>query len=97
MKKIKQFFKSFLFISIWLIISAYLTRYWNTFHWKYIYLNLEQLFYEKFWFLLERNPFELDLDHWLEKMLNFLSYEIPKEIFKYLPIYYFLKSTWKKK
>ena len=39
MKKFYKFLKSFLFISLWLILSSFLTQYWNTFHWEYIYLN----------------------------------------------------------
>ncbi len=94
MKKIYKFLKSFLFISFWLILSSYLISYWNTFHWEYIYLNLRIIFDREFWFELENILFGFDLGYWLEELLKFLSYEIPKECFKYLPIYFFLKSTW---
>jgi len=94
MQKLIKFFKSFLFISIWLILSSYLLRFWNTFHWEFIYLNIRTIFDKDFWFILERNLFGLDIGYWLEELLKFLSYEIPKESFKYLPIYYFLKSIW---
>ena len=97
MKRIYKFLKSFLFISFWLILSSYLTIYWNTFHWEYIYLNIIFIFDREFWLILEENLFGLDIGDWLEKLLKFLSYEIPKETFKYLPIYYFLKTIWIKK
>ena len=97
MKKFNKFFKSFLFISAWLIISSFFIDYWNVIHWEYIYLNLTSIFDKEFWFILERNLFGFDIRNWLEKLLEFLSYEIPKDLFKYLPIYYFLKLTWIKK
>ena len=93
MKKIYKFFNSFLFISVWLILSSFLTQYWNTFHWKYIYLNL-RIFDKEFWFLLEKILFGFDIRDLLKESLNFLSYEIPKDSFKYFPIYFVLKSIW---
>ena len=97
MKKIIKFAKSFLFISFWLIVSSYLQKYWNTFHWEYIYLNLRTIFDKEFLQVLESYLFGLDLGYWLEELLKFLSYEIPKEFFKYVPIFFFLKSIWIKK
>ena len=97
MKKINKLFQSFFFISIWLIISSYFINYWNTFHWEYIYLNLSSLFNKELWFDLEKKLFGFDLGYWLEEFIKFISYEIPKESFKYLPIYYFLKSIWIKR
>ena len=94
MKKFYKFLKSFLFISLWLILSSFLTQYWNTFHWEYIYLNLRSLFDKEFWFVVERILLGFDIGYWLEEALKFLSYEIPKESFKYLPIYFVLKSIW---
>ena len=94
MKKIYKFFKSFLFISFWLILSAYLINFWNIFHWEYIYLNFRSIFDKDFWFVLERNLFGLDIGYWLEEALKFITYEIPKESLKYIPIYYFLRSIW---
>ncbi len=93
MKKFSKFLKSFLFISFWLILSSFLTQYWNTFHWKYIYLNL-RIFDKEFWFLLEKILFGFDIRGLLKESLNFLSYEIPKDSFKYFPIYFVLKSIW---
>lgn len=97
MKKFYKFLKSFLFISIWLILSSYLISYWNNIHWEYIYLNLTPFFHKEFWFVLENYLFGFDIGYWLEESIKFLSYEIPKECFKYLPIYYYLKSIWIKK
>ena len=92
MKKFSKFLKSFLFISFWLILSSFLTQYWNTFHWKYIYLNL--IIDKEFWFVLEKILFGFDIRDLLKESLNFLSYEIPKDSFKYFPIYFVLKSIW---
>ena len=94
MKKLSKFFKTILFITFWLILSSYLMNYWNTFHWEYIYLNIRSVFDREFWFVLERNLYGIDIAYWLEELLRFISYEIPKECFKYLPIFYFLKSLW---
>ena len=93
MKKFYKFLKSFLFISLWLILSSFLTQYWNTFHWKYIYLNL-RIFDKEFWFVVEKILFGFDIKDLLKESLNFLSYEIPKDSFKYFPIYLVLKSIW---
>ena len=93
MKKFSKFLKSFLFISFWLILSSFLTQYWNTFHWKYIYLNL-RIFDKEFWFVVEKILFGFDIRDLLKESLNFLSYEIPKDSFKYFPIYFVLKSIW---
>jgi len=97
MKRIYKFVKSFLFISFWLVFSSFLTGYWNIFHYEYIYLNLRTLFDREFWFVLEKIIFGIDIGYWLEECVRFLTYEIPKECFKYLPIYLFLKSIWIKK
>ena len=94
MKKIYKFLKSFLFITTWLLISAYLIQYWNTFHWEYIYLNLRSFFDNEFWFTLEKYFFGFDLGYWLEELFKFTSYELPKESFKYIPIYIVLKKIW---
>ena len=94
MKKFYKFLKSIIFISFWLILSSYLLTFWNTIHWEYIFLNLRSIFDREFWFILERNFFGIDIGYWLEEALKFLTYEIPKESFKYLPIYFVLKSIW---
>ena len=54
MKKFYKFLKSFLFISLWLILSSFLTQYWNTLHWEYIYLNFRIIFDKEFWFVVEK-------------------------------------------
>ncbi len=97
MKKIFKFLKSLLFISFWLILSSFLQKYWNTFHWEYIYLNIREIFDKEFWFILKNYLFGLDIGYWLEELFKFLSYEIPKEFFKYVPIFFFLKYIWIKK
>ena len=92
MKKIYKFIKSFLFISFWLILSSYLIKYWNIIHWEYIYLKFRIIFDREFWFVLEEILLGFDIGYWIEELLKFLSYEIPKESFKYIPIYYFLRT-----
>ena len=94
MKKIYKFIKSFLFISFWLILSSFLIKYWNIFHWEFIYLKYRLIFDREFWFNLEETLLGFDIGYWLEELLKFLSYEIPKESFKYFPIYFVLKSIW---
>ena len=94
MKKAIKFCNSLLFISFWLIISSYLQKYWNVFHWEYIYLNLRVIFDKEFWYILEKYLFGIDIGFWLEELFKFLSYEIPKESFKYVPIFLFLKKIW---
>ncbi len=97
MNKISRFLKSFFLISIWLMISSYFINFWNNFHWEYIYLNLNSIFDKELWLNLKRNLHGIDIGYFLEETLKFISYEIPKESFKYLPIYYFLKRIWIKK
>ena len=97
MKKIYKFIKSFLFISFWLILSSYLIKYWNIIHWEYIYLKFRIIFDREFWFVLEEILLGFDIGYWIEELLKFLSYEIPKETFKYVPIFFFLKYIWIKR
>ena len=94
MKKIYKFIKSFLFISFWLILSSYLIKYWNIIHWEYIYLKFRIIFDREFWFVLERILFGINIKYWLEYFIEFITYEIPEESFKYIPIYFVLKSIW---
>ena len=77
-----------------LILSSFLTQYWNTFHWEYIYLNFRIIFDREFCFVIDKFLLGFDIGYWLEETLKFLSYEIPEESFKYLPIYFVLKSIW---
>ena len=97
MKKFYKFLKSFLFISIWLILSSFVIQYWGEFHFEYIEFNLQLIFYKKYWFDLEKLLIGFEIGDFLGKWLIFLSYEIPKESFKYFPIYFVLKSIWIKK
>ena len=76
------------------MISSYIINFWNTVHWEHIYLNLNSIFDKEFWLLLERNLFVLDIEYWIEEAIKFITYEIPKEAYKFLPIYYFLNSIW---
>ena len=94
MKKFYKFLKSFLFISLWLILSSFLIQYWNTLHWEYIYLNFRSIFDKEFWFVVEKILLGFDIGYWLEEALKFFSYEIPNESFKYFPSYFVLKSIW---
>ena len=43
------------------------------------------MFDKEFWFVVEKILLGFDIGYWLEEALKFLSYEIPKESFKYLP------------
>ena len=81
MKKFYKFLKSFLFISLWLIFSSFLTQYWNTFHWEYVYLNFRIIFDKEFWFVVEKILLGFDIGYWLEEALKFLSLSkhIPNE------------------
>ena len=94
MKKFYKFLKSFLFISTWLILTSSLTKYWNIFHYEYISLNIQIIFDKDFWFAAEKILFGFDIGYWLEYFLEFITYEIPEESFKYIPIYFVLKSIW---
>ena len=94
-KSIKSL-KSFLIVLTWLIISAYLEKYWRIFHWEFIYLNLRGVFDHIFWFTLKKFLFEFDVSFYLEELVKFASFELPKELFKYVPIYLLLKSIWAK-
>ena len=94
MKKLYKFLISFLFISIWLILSSFVIQYQGKFHYEYVEYNLQIIFYKEYWLNLEKLLFGFEIGDFLEKWLIFLSYEIPKESFKYLPIYFVLKSIW---
>ena len=94
MKKFYKFIKSFSFISFWLILTASLTEYWNIFHYEYFYSYIRIIFDKEFWLVLERITFGIDIGYWLEYFTEFITYEIPEESFKYVPIYFVLKSIW---
>jgi len=94
MKKFIKFLKSFLFVLVWLLISTYLEKYWRIFHWEYIFLNTRNIFDHIFWFTLKDFLFDFDIGFYLEELFKYTTYELPKELFKYIPIYLFLKSIW---
>ena len=94
MKKFYKFLKSFLFISIWLILTSSLTGYWNILHYEYIFSNIQKIFDKEFWFVLERILFGIDIGYLVKYYIEFITYEIPMESFKYFPIYFVLKSIW---
>ena len=97
MKKIYKFSSSFLFVIIWLIISSYFIRYWNIIHWEFIYFKSRSIFDKEFWFLIKNLLLGFDIGYYLEELYRFITYEIPKESFKYIPIFLFLKRIWIKK
>ena len=94
MKKFSKFLKSFLFVSFWLILTSSLTGYWNILHYEYIFSNIQKIFDKEFWFVLERILFGIDIGYWVKYYIEFITYEIPMESFKYFPIYFFLKFIW---
>ena len=97
MRKIFKFIKTFLFAIIWLIICSLLEKYWRIFHWEYIYLRVRFIFDYIFWFTLKKLLFDLDVGFYLEELLKFASYELPKEVFKYIPIFFVSRIIWDKK
>ena len=97
MKKIFKFIKTFLFVLIWLIFCSFLENYWRIYHWENIFLNIRSIFDHIFWFNLEKFLFNFDIGFYLEELFKFASYELPKEIFKFIPIYIILKNIWVKK
>ncbi len=97
MNKFFKFIKSFVFVIFWLIITSYLDQYWNLFHWKQIYLKSRVIFDYEIWFLIKSYLFGFDFGYYLEEFFKFITFEIPKELFKFIPIYLFVKSIWNKK
>ena len=97
MKKILKFIKTFLFVLSWLIFCSFLENHWRIFHWEYIFLNIRFLFDYEFWFTIQKFLFDFDISFYLEELLKYASYELPKELFKYIPIFFVIKNIWKKK
>ena len=97
MKKINKFIKTFLFVLTWLIFCSLIERYWRVFHWEFVFLNTRSIFDHIFWFNLQKFLFNFDLGFYLEELLKFATYELPKEFFKYIPIYFVLRNIWTKK
>ena len=97
MKKIFKFIKTFIFVLIWLIFCSFLEKYWRIYHWEYIYLSIRSVFDQIFWYDLEKYLFDFDLGFYLEELFKYVSYELPKEVFKFIPIFFVLKNIWIKK
>ena len=97
MKKIFKFINTFIFVLIWLIFCSFLEKYWRIFHWEYIFLKIRFIFDYIFWFTLKKLLFNLDIGFYLEELIKYTSYELPKEVFKYIPIFFVLKNIWAKK
>ena len=97
MKKFIKFIKTFLFVLIWLLFSSFLEKYWRIFHLEYIFLKIRFVFDHIFWFTLKKALFDFDLGFYLEELFKYASYELPKELFKYIPIFFVLRNIWKKK
>ena len=94
MKKIFKFIKSFLFVLIWLILCSFLEKYWRIFHWEYIFLRIRFIFDNIFWFSLKKFLFDFDIGFYLEELLKYATYELPKEVFKFIPIFIVFKNIW---
>ncbi len=97
MKKIFKFIKTFIFVLIWLILCSYLEKYWRIIHWEYIFLRIRFLFDHIFWFTLKNFLFDFDIGFYIEELVRYTSYELPKELFKFIPIIFVLKKIWRKK
>ena len=90
MKKIFKFIKTFLFVVIWLIFFSLIEKYWKIFHWEYIFLRIRFVFDYSFWFTLKNFFFDFDIGFYSEELLKYLTYELPKEVFKFIPIFFVL-------
>ena len=97
MKKIFKFFKTFLFVLIWLIFCTFLEKYWRIIHLEYIFLKVRFVFDYIFWSNLKRFIFDFDIGFYLEELLKYASYELPKEAFKFIPIIFVTRKIWAKK
>ena len=97
MKKIFRFIQTFSFVLTWLIFCSFIEKYWRIFHWEYIFLRIRFLFDYIFWFSLKKLIFNFDIGFYLEELLKYASYELPKEVFKFLPIFIVIKNIWAKK
>ena len=97
MKKIFKFVKTFIFALTWLILCSFLEKYWRIFHLEFIFLRIRFLFDYMFWFTLKEFLFDFDIGFYLEELLRYASYEIPKEVFKFIPIIIVSKEIWRKK
>ncbi len=97
MIKIFKFLKTFIFVLIWLIFCTFIEKYWRIFHFEYIFLRVRFIFDYIFWFNLKKLLFDFDIGFYSEELLKYASYELPKEVFKFIPIIFVSKKIWKKK
>ena len=97
MKTIFKFFKTFTFVLIWLIFCTFIEKYWRIIHLEYIFLRVRVIFDHIFWFTLKEFLFDFDIGFYLEELLKYASYELPKEVFKFIPIIFVTKEIWAKK
>ena len=97
MKKIFKFIKTFLVVLIWLIVCSFLEKYWRIIHWEFIFLKIRFVFDHIFWFTLKKFIFDFDIGFYLEEFLKYASYEMPLQVFKFIPIFFVLKNIWTKK
>lgn len=63
---------------------------------EFIFLKGRLIFDYEFWDLVKKIIFKVDISYYLEELFIFIFYEIPKEAFKYLPIYFYIKYILKK-
>ena len=97
MKRFFKFIKTFLFVLVWLIFCSFLEKYWKIFHWEYIFLKIRFVFDNIFWFAFKKFLFNFDIGFYLEELFKYASYELPKEIFKCIPLYFVLRNIWIRK
>ena len=97
MKKFFKFIKTFLFVLIWLIFCSFIEKYWRIIHWEYIFLKIRFIFDHIFWFTLKKFLFNFDIGYYLEELLKYTTYELPIEVFKFIPIFVVSKNIWIKK
>ena len=98
MRKIKNLILSSTFVALWLIFfkyfSFFISKYWYTFHFDYIYLKGRIIFDYDIWFSIRKIFFGFDLGFYLEEIFKFITYEIPIELLKFLPILIVLRLIW---
>ena len=97
MNRLSKIFKSIIFLSLWLLITTYLEKYWKLFHWEFIFLKSRLIFDNYFWYDLKNIFFKIDIGYYLEELYRFLSYELPKAAIKYFPMYFYLNFIWHQK
>ena len=101
MKKIIKLIKSIIVISVWLILFSFISSlvldYWKDIHLEFIYLKVVKVFHFDFWFKVKDILLGFDLGFYLEELFRFITFEIPIEALKFIPIYLLVKYIWRKK